>query len=299
MGVHSSANDGACFVEVHGPDGVVVGMPGPALLTMAEQAVAAGGGGTTASQGSWLQQPPPLLSCVVRSGEMAMTPEDFDRFFAQNQGAGSPGGGRDQPSLESLKFDTTGFQYRGQKIPGRDHLWSTPEGDMVALIYSPGHPGLPENAQSVEELRAGCAAKFKMPGGQIVELRVRQTKARPGMQVIFKTPRGSGWTYVGSLCIPFRDFGFVIQGMCEERGTTGVREAMVMYLQDTNSDATKIPAGDLECPPWDSDNQRFDSLFPSHPLSRLRQILNRVSDSVEIDACTAEQPGFRLPQSSV
>jgi hypothetical protein len=28
MGVHHSAPDGACFVEVHRPDGIVVGMPG-------------------------------------------------------------------------------------------------------------------------------------------------------------------------------------------------------------------------------------------------------------------------------
>ncbi len=30
IGVHYSADDGACFVEVHKPDGIVVGMPGPA-----------------------------------------------------------------------------------------------------------------------------------------------------------------------------------------------------------------------------------------------------------------------------
>ena len=28
LGVHYSAPDGACFVEVHRPDGIVVGMPG-------------------------------------------------------------------------------------------------------------------------------------------------------------------------------------------------------------------------------------------------------------------------------
>lgn len=29
MNVHDSADDGACFVEVHRPDGVAVGLPGP------------------------------------------------------------------------------------------------------------------------------------------------------------------------------------------------------------------------------------------------------------------------------
>jgi hypothetical protein len=228
-----------------------------------------------------------------------MTPEDIDRFFTQIQGAGSPGDGRDPPALESLKFDTAGFQYRGQKFPGRDHMWSTPEGDMVALIYASGPPNLPENAQSVEDLRACFSERFKVTGGQMVELRVRRTNVRPGMQVIFKTQRGSGWTYVGSLCIPFRDFGFVIQGICEERGTTGMREALVMYHHNTDSEAMKISTADLACPPGDPDNQRFDSLFPSHPLSRLRRILNGVSDSVEVDASTAEQPGFRLPEVNV
>jgi hypothetical protein len=31
VGVHYSAEDGACFVEVHKPDGIVVGMPGRAF----------------------------------------------------------------------------------------------------------------------------------------------------------------------------------------------------------------------------------------------------------------------------
>ena len=31
VGVHYSAGDGACFVEVHKPDGIVVGMPGKAF----------------------------------------------------------------------------------------------------------------------------------------------------------------------------------------------------------------------------------------------------------------------------
>jgi hypothetical protein len=31
LGVHYAHADGACFVEVHRPDGVVVGMPGPPL----------------------------------------------------------------------------------------------------------------------------------------------------------------------------------------------------------------------------------------------------------------------------
>jgi hypothetical protein len=197
-----------------------------------------------------------------------MRPEEIDRVFAEDAGA-----------------------------PGRDHNWSTPEGDLVYLVYYLGHPGYPENARSVDELRACRAAKFKTPGGQIVEVRLRPTKARPAIQTIIKTPRGTGWTYVGSLVVPFRDFGFVIQSVCDERGMTGLRETMVMYLKNTAPESPKVPEADPACPPWDPDNQRFDGLFPDHPLSRLRRIFQRVSDSAEIDAATLQLPGFPLPES--
>jgi hypothetical protein len=200
------------------------------------------------------------------------------------------------PSLNSLKFDTAAYQYRGQKNPGKDHIWSTPEGDLVCLIYCPGRPGFPENARSMDEL-IGRARKIKPSGGQLVEVQVIRTKSQPGIQIIFKTRRGTGWTFVGSLCVPFRDFGFVIQANCEERGMTGVREAMVMYFQNTVPASPKIPEADPACPPWDPDNQRFDGIFPDHPLSRLRRLLKRVSDSVEIDAATLQLPGFPFPES--
>jgi hypothetical protein len=228
-----------------------------------------------------------------------MTPQEIDRYFVENPDAESFEETGDRPSLDSLKFDTTGFQYRGQKFPGRDHMWATPEGDTVALIFAPGRPNLPENAQAVDELRACCEHRFKMTGARIVELCVRRTNVRPAMQVIFKTQRGRGSTYTGSLCIPFQDFGFVIQGICEERGTIGMREALVLHFQDTDVGLGSIPAAEPACPPWEPDNSRFDGLCPDHPLSRLRRILDSVAESVEIDASIAEQPGFSLPACSV
>jgi hypothetical protein len=35
-------------------------------------------------------------------------------------------------------------------------------------------------------------------------------------------------TYVGSLTIPFLDFSFVIKVQCEEKGATGIREAVLL-----------------------------------------------------------------------
>jgi len=228
----------------------------------------------------------------------ALSPEEINRLFATSKGAISSDVTSGRPSLASVRFDTAGYQYRGQQAAGRDHIWSTPEGDLVALRYCPGSPGFVENARSVEELRAGLESRKKATSGQVVEVRVRRTKSRPAIQVIFKMPRNSGWTYFGTLCVPFRDFGFVIQAECHERGMTGMREVMVMYFHNIG-ETRRIPQAVPPCLPWDPDNARFDHLFSDHPLSRLRRFLNRVSDSVEIEAAILELPGFSLPESGV
>jgi hypothetical protein len=228
-----------------------------------------------------------------------MGSDEIDRFFTGYK-AETLSGPRDNPTLlESVKFDTAGYQYRGTTAPGSDHVWSTPEGDTVALIYCPGHPDWPERARTVDELRRAGAERLKASEGRFVEMRVRPTKARAAIQVIFKARRGSGWTYVGSLSILFRDFGFVIQAACEERGITGLREAMVMYLQTAYPDSPKIPEAEPACLPWDPDNARFDGDFPDHPLTRLRRILDRLSGSVEIEAPILNLPGFPLPECGI
>jgi hypothetical protein len=103
------------------------------------------------------------------------------------------------------------------------------------------------------------------------------------------------------LIIPFRRASVIWTLVAGEEGTTGVREAVVttQLLQEgvlTLDSCTQTWAQD----PYDaqyralarvdsgvlrylSDDARFDSQFPSHPLSRVRNRLRAILDELEVD----------------
>jgi hypothetical protein len=102
---------------------------------------------------------------------------------------------RIQPSLDSLQFDTAGYEPQGEPKPGRVRLWYTPEGDGVSLNYFPIPPDFPAGAGSVGQLRDFYAARLAGSGGRLVELDVLRRPAA-SLRVIVKVPQQpSGLTY--------------------------------------------------------------------------------------------------------
>src|SRR2546428_12430012 len=95
-------------------------------------------------------------------------------------------------------------------------------------------------------------------------------------------------TYIGSLTIPFRDFSCASEVQCEERGTTGSREAILAERRLATGTCPISGAG------WNLDNARFDMEFPQYRVSRVRQWPQRVAESVAIDSGIKGLPGFGL-----
>jgi hypothetical protein len=208
---------------------------------------------------------------------------------------GSSEGRRVSDPLRSVTFDTSAYQDRGHRVRGQDRFWSTADGDPVFLVYDPRPPGFPKGARTTDEFRTGCSTMRRESGAEIVELGVRRTTPRPAVYAIFRNQYSGGRAWFGSLAFLFRDFSLTIQAVCQEQGTTGIRESTVAYLQNTVGDPLILPPPDPTHPPWDPDNRRFDRLIPDHALSRLRRILDRVAASVRIDDDILRLPGFSLP----
>src|SRR3954465_6501604 len=82
-----------------------------------------------------------------------------------------PEGGGPMPSLNAVRFDTTGYESRGEPRPGQVRVWFTPDGDGVGLYYFAVPPDLPV-ASSVDELRAFYASGLEKGGGRMVETSV-------------------------------------------------------------------------------------------------------------------------------
>jgi hypothetical protein len=202
----------------------------------------------------------------------------------------------DGPTLDDLRFDTDGYEYQGEPQPSRMRFWYTPAGDGVGLYLFPIPPDIPPAAESVERLREFYAARVAGAGSSLVELDVSRRPAATVVRIILKVPQEpSGFTYIGSVTVPFRDFSYVIKVQCEERGTTGVREAVLMDRRLGAGDMTEIHEGGFRLANWSSDDEQHDADFPDHPVTRARRVLKRVEQSLVVDARIRGLPGFALP----
>jgi hypothetical protein len=101
--------------------------------------------------------------------------------------------------------------------------------------------------------------------------------------------------YIASIIIPFRDCSYVIKVQSMERGTTGVREAVLLdrMISAGKVDVEKLVEGDW--PDLGFDNEEYDVEFPEHPLSRSRQEMRAIQESLKVDIKLRALPPFELP----
>lgn len=197
---------------------------------------------------------------------------------------------RSSPTLDSITFDSRGYESKGDPQPGRQRVWWSPDGDGVGLYMFLLAPDIPKVA-TIEALHRYYVAQASAAGGGIVETTIVRASGMPVVQVISKSPQQpSGLTYVGALTIAFRDFSYVLKVQCAETGTTGIREATLL-------DRHLADGGSLDPATWTMDAATHDVEFPAHPLSRARRVLGHLRGSLVVSGEIAKLPGFALPAS--
>jgi hypothetical protein len=213
-------------------------------------------------------------------------------LFKRDRGKGGSG-----PSLDAIRFDTTGYAAQGEPQPGSVRVWHTPEGDDLGVYFFPVPPDLPANATSVEEVAASYRRLLGDSGGKLVEVALITAGGCPGVRTILSLPQQpSGRTYVGSLTVPFRDFSFVIKCQCAEAGPTGLKEALLFDRSRAANEPMQIEGGRFHIPGWNPDAEKYDAEFPDHPVARTRRVLAHVAGSLVVAPEVREFPGFALPQ---
>jgi hypothetical protein len=212
------------------------------------------------------------------------------KWFGRKNGEG------EKPSLDAVRFDTTGYAAQGEPQPGKVRVWHSPEGDGLGVYFFPVPPDLPANAASVDELASFYQRLLGESGGKLVEAGVVVAGGCPAVRTILSVPQQpSGRTYVGSLTVPFRDFSFVIKCQCEEGGPTGLKEAVLMERSRASGEPMQIEGGRLQIPGWNPDDPKHDAEFPEHPVARVRRVLDHVADTLVLADHARELPGFALP----
>ena len=114
-------------------------------------------------------------------------------------------------------------------------------------------------------------------------------------------------TYLGSITLPFRDFSYVVKIQCMEQGTTGIRDAVILDEKLASGEVTiSEKSGTLEGwmqDPYDltivggfarnkSEAEEYDARFPEHPLTRLRQLLGQIEETLQISDDVRGEPTF-------
>ncbi len=84
---------------------------------------------------------------------------------------------------------------------------------------------LPDLAEP-EAVRAYCRELAAADGGGLIEATSTSSAEGPCLTCIYKQPLGAGFVFAGLVVIP-REDGWVWMIAASERGTTGVREALV------------------------------------------------------------------------
>jgi hypothetical protein len=199
------------------------------------------------------------------------------------------------PTLDSLRFATDGLALALRE--DLREVWHAPNGDDISkqLTFRPDQVKI----ESIAQLRESIVLGIADTPVRLVEVMMSQLDGLPAIRVIRKGPqKPSGMTYAGSLTLGFRDFAFVIQAHCIERGITGMRETLLLdralaakRVVVENAQPLRV-VGD-----WQPDADRHDADFPDHPLSRLRRILGRVESSCSIDRLIRKHRLAQVPKA--
>lgn len=194
-------------------------------------------------------------------------------------------------SLDSFGFDPAGLALQGDQ--GNARSWLTSDGDPVTLYHFTRPSPMSAAAANLDAWRARARESVSERGGALVELEPREFGGCAAIREIVKVPQDPfGMGYLGSLMLPFRDFGFMLSIAAPERGVTGQRDTLILneLIQQGEvrfEDGTEQPIGwmadpydpAIKTPPGRnrSDDIAYDARFPNHPLSRVRRLLRRVA----------------------
>ncbi len=176
--------------------------------------------------------------------------------------------------------------------------WRGPDGAVLSLASIESRPWLDEVVQNENELRLWARDLATSAEAGLIEASGVPYATSSSMRLIYKRLQMPAYVYTGIFIFPAAEDALIWTIVAGERGTTGVREATVTSeLIQTG----KLKVEDYErtwCQdPYDasfcevdrsvlrsiSDDPSYDSEFPDHPLSRVRQTLSELPDRFQLD----------------
>jgi hypothetical protein len=173
-------------------------------------------------------------------------------------------------------------------------IWRDIDGDVLSLAMV-SEPFRHADGADEIKIRRWSRGFARSNGGGLIET----CAVNGGIKLIFKRLKMPAYVYSGVLITYVREEWLMWTMIATERGTTGVREAVVA--------ATLVGEGKLSPDEYElrwgqdpyepayrgtdrsvlrfmSDDESYDQQFPQHPLSKVRRMLATLSQHVEYDS---------------
>ena len=175
--------------------------------------------------------------------------------------------------------------------------WRDSDGDILSLAVLPNKEVYPLASDETEQ-RKWCRSAAERRDAGLIEVRSVPSKIRPSASFINKRLKKPAYIYTGQLFTWVHGASVVWTVVAFERGTTGVREAVVTASLMNNGKLTldgyeQSWAQDPYDPAYHgvdqsvlrfmSDDESYDEQFPKHPLSKVRRVLAALPEAALYD----------------
>lgn len=154
-----------------------------------------------------------------------------------------------------------------------------------------------DKPENIENIRNQRRKDLKEINGGIIRMDKLEIKGVPIVETFLKMPNEpTGMNYIYSITIPFKDRSYVIKLLAQEAGTTGMREAVLasQIAKEKNIDLPELMKSwnnDLYLTDYKHGNspnlaedEKYDEMFPFHPLSLLRnELIPKLIKSIKFD----------------
>jgi hypothetical protein len=175
-------------------------------------------------------------------------------------------------------------------------FWRDASGDVVSLTLSLEQQRVLESSDA-NALQAYCRQVAEDQGAGLVEVELATSAQGPAFRYIYKRLVKPAFTFFGVVDIPRERGHWVWMVVAKERGTTGIREALITAYLANNGRLTiesfkaswaqdpydsSYRGVDRSTLRYESDAAEYDELVPDHPLSKTRRELRRLL-SVQVE----------------
>ena len=187
-----------------------------------------------------------------------------------------------------------------ESAPDQDsRTWRDSDGDLLGLDVSP-RIDYPFESDEMAQ-RRWCRELAESRGGGLIEMRGTASGVGASARLIYKRMqvKTTGYAYTGMFITAVESDFFVWTIVAGERGTSGLREAIVTasLMQSgklTLQDYERCWAQDPYEPGYHgvdrivlrfmSDDETYDQQFPWHPLSKVRHMLAVLPSAVQFES---------------